>query len=118
MESREKIPEREASLLRGAFSECAAGCEHALSSYGAAPGAPEDAAARSLIPAIAVLRTAVEHVDSGDPRRQLVLTLVARTCRRAASECQRSGFDKQLLPCAEHCEEAADLAERSLKNKL
>jgi len=113
MESKHEIPERNASHLGGAFNQCASCCEHALSRYVAATGVGlEHAVARELIPAIAVLRTAVGYLERGDPRRQLALTLVARTCRSAASECRRSGLDDRLLPCAVRCDEAADLAER------
>jgi hypothetical protein len=116
MESRNEITERNASLLRGAFGQCASSCEHALSRYLADTGVGlEHAVARELIPAIAVLRTAVEYLDRGDPRRQLALTLVARTCRRAASECRRSGLDDRLLPCVARCEEVADLARAGLE---
>ena len=89
--------------------QCAESCERALFDYRTRVGgdATHDLF-RSLLVAIATVRTAVDLLETDDPGRKLALRLTDEACTRAAAQCRRHGFDEPLLRCAGACERAAD----------
>jgi hypothetical protein len=90
--------------LSHALVQCAASCELALQEYVSRFSLPvEHELFRTLIPAIATVRTAADVLDE-QLKAELALRLAHAACSRAAIECRRYGLDEPLLRCAATCD--------------
>jgi hypothetical protein len=102
------------SRLADALERCATTCKETLALYLDPSEAAESEFGRTLLAAIAALRTAAAHEPSPAPKRRAALELARSLCETAAAESRRHGLDEPLLRAASSCEHAAALCQDAL----
>ena len=103
------------SQLADALERCANTCRDTLALYLDPAEAVASPFGRTLLAAIAALRTAAAHESSPAPKRGAALELAHSLCQTAAATSRKHGLGEPLLRAADACERAATLCQHALR---